>query len=576
MTLLPVEPAGNGKLHHCTTLARRNTRSREDRCRDPRNMMASFEDFVPGQFSDADDSSSEGETFEPCPKYKELDESIVNLLGNEDDYDSESDHDDKFFKYYDDEPKVGYNAQQVSTKTASFQPKDKLVNSHKMNFGNAGRSFTISAGKMGGDDVRRKDKANRATTAQVLDQRTMLIINKMLTQGHFDRITGSISVGKEANVFRAEKDTEEGTKFLALKVYKTSILTFKNRSKYVDGDFRLRRAYHGSNPRKMVKTWAEKEMRNLSRIHQAGIPCPQPLLLKGHLFLMTFIGSDDGAAAPLLLNANLSESRLHELYLELVLFMRRLFFDCKLVHADLSEFNILYHGGSAHIIDVSQAVEHDHPNAMVFLRKDCTNITTFFRNKGVATMLVKELFDFVTDLTITEHNMDAVLQAAMEKACSRSHLGMSEQDIIDEEVFKNAYIPRTLDQMTDHEKEWEKQLRGDTEDSHFQTVTGMKRDMTGAQEIPRMLEGKLQLSPSDEQEDSDDNTDEENDDAGSSVGGAEASEKKASTSKRPKDETAEEKRERKQAVKEARKEKQKTKIKKHEKKRAVKKHLSKK
>ena len=39
------------------------------------------------------------------------------------------------------------------------------------------------------------------------------------------------------------------------------------------------------------------------------------------------------------------------------------------------QFMCRYHAGKAYIIDVSQAVEHDHPNAMTFLRKDCTNIT---------------------------------------------------------------------------------------------------------------------------------------------------------------------------------------------------------
>lgn len=34
-----------------------------------------------------------------------------------------------------------------------------------------------------------------------------------------------------------------------------------------------------------------------------------------------------------------------------------------------------YHAGKAFIIDVSQSVEHDHPNALTFLRKDCSNIT---------------------------------------------------------------------------------------------------------------------------------------------------------------------------------------------------------
>ena len=36
------------------------------------------------------------------------------------------------------------------------------------------------------------------------------------------------------------------------------------------------------------------------------------------------------------------------------------------------------------MIDVSQSVEHDHPNALVFLRKDCENAISFFRKNGVA------------------------------------------------------------------------------------------------------------------------------------------------------------------------------------------------
>lgn len=57
--------------------------------------------------------------------------------------------------------------------------------------------------------------------------------------------------------------------------------------------------------------------------------------------------------------------------------------DCRLVHADLSEYNLMLDGQKLYIIDVSQSVEHAHPRSLEFLRSDCSNITKFFRSKGV-------------------------------------------------------------------------------------------------------------------------------------------------------------------------------------------------
>ena len=52
----------------------------------------------------------------------------------------------------------------------------------------------------------------------------------------------------------------------AIKIFKTSILIFKDRERYVTGEFRFRKGHCKSNPRKMVKLWAEKEVRNLKRL----------------------------------------------------------------------------------------------------------------------------------------------------------------------------------------------------------------------------------------------------------------------------------------------------------------------
>ncbi|OWF56157.1 Serine/threonine-protein kinase RIO1 [Mizuhopecten yessoensis] len=328
---------------------------------------------------------------------------------------------------------------------------------------------------------------------------------------------------------------------------------------------RFRHGYCKHNPRKMVKTWAEKEMRNLIRIHQSGILCPEPVFLRSHVLVMDFIGTD-GWPAPLLKDCDLSDSKARELYLQCIHMVRTLYHTCKLIHADLSEFNMLYHEGRVYVIDVSQSVEHDHPHALEFLRKDCTNITDFFRKKGVCTLTMKELFNFVTDVTITDDNIDAYLDHVMEMSVNRTQDDITEQQKIDDEVFKNAFIPRTLDEVIDFERDFSKAQTGKTDHILYQTVTGLKADLTGAQQKPVLLESKTDLSEahtdltepdksvvdSDEEESDSDN---ESDDSN-----------KAALSLRPRDESPNSKKERKQKVKEEQREKRKNKIPKHVKK----------
>ena len=103
-----------------------------------------------------------------------------------------------------------------------------------------------------------KDKSDRATSEQVLDPRTRIILFKMIGRGLIYEVNGCVSTGKEvcrqsiqspwreidprmqANVYHA---LTPDYKHLALKIYKTSILVFKDRDRYVSGEFRFRRGY---------------------------------------------------------------------------------------------------------------------------------------------------------------------------------------------------------------------------------------------------------------------------------------------------------------------------------------------
>ena len=76
------------------------------------------------------------------------------------------------------------------------------------------------------EKVRRKDKADRATMEQVMDPRTRMIVFKLLNRGAVREFNGCISTGKEANVYHCTMGEGENG---AVKIYKTSILVFKDR-----------------------------------------------------------------------------------------------------------------------------------------------------------------------------------------------------------------------------------------------------------------------------------------------------------------------------------------------------------
>ncbi|MCJ1294907.1 protein kinase rio1 [Xylographa carneopallida] len=338
---------------------------------------------------------------------------------------------------------------------------------------------------LGGKHERGGDKSDRATSEQVLDPRTRMILLQMINRNVVSEVNGCLSTGKEANVYHALSSPEEGSEspdvmlHRAIKVYKTSILVFKDRDKYVSGEYRFRQGYSKSNNRAMVKVWAEKEMRNLKRIYASGIPCPEPIYLRLHVLVIGFLGDRHGVPAPRLKDVVLEgihiESRWRSLYIQLLGYMRIMYQICHLVHADLSEYNILYHQDKLWIIDVSQSVEHDHPRSLEFLRMDVKNVTDYFRRNGVDTLSERTTFGFVTAI---EGPLD---QDAMAESLDKLYKIRPEEEPeddaereVDNEVFRNQYIPQTLEQVYDVERDAEKVGRGDQDELVYRDLLADK------------------------------------------------------------------------------------------------------
>ncbi|KAF9209581.1 Serine/threonine-protein kinase RIO1 [Haplosporangium sp. Z 27] len=464
--------------------------------------------------------------------------------------------------------------------------------------------------KAAGDRTKNTDKSDRATSDQVLDPRTRIILFKMLNRNIIYEVNGCISTGKEAsidaNVYHARTETGEHR---AIKIYKTSILVFKDRDRYVSGEYRFRHGYNKSNPRKMVKIWAEKEMRNLKRLHQAGIPCPEPLVLRMHVLVMGFLGDKNGWAYPRLKDAQIDEDRYPALYFQLVKYMRIMYQTCHLVHADLSEYNILYHSKTLYVIDVSQSVEHDHPHAFNFLRMDITNVSDYFRKKRVAVMGQKELFDFITDVNIemTEEAMDNELERIQNNLPLNETEAEAEKRKVDDAVFAQSYIPRHLQEVIDVERDVRKVLEGNTEELLYTKMTGIKDiderpkedeedkpsqkpkvskvPSTKSEKVTKTIkEAKTEENEvavvNEEEEEEEDGEDDDDDDEGEEEDDEDEDEEEEDKFKRQargkRNEDKESKKERKLKTKEEAREKRKTKIPKADKKRKIKSTSSKK
>ncbi|EAN96995.1 RIO kinase 1 [Trypanosoma cruzi] len=322
------------------------------------------------------------------------------------------------------------------------------------------REMTMSNRLMTMQSSREVDRSERATVENVMDPRTRLILYKLVNSGQLKEINGCVSTGKEANVYYAIAGDGSDA---AVKVFKTSILVFRDREKYVSGEFRFQR-YCKSNPRKMVRTWAEKEARNLNRLQDGGVLAPAVKLLRQHVLIMEFLG-EDGWPAPRLKDVRFpSASALDRCYLDICCTLRKMYGRCRLIHGDLSEYNLLFYRGHVVVIDVSQSVESDHPHAMDFLRRDIVNMNTFFRARGHQQLFSpQDLYHFITATPAPRgwqrcdgpDNAEEIRQHLLELRETREREGGvssvgAEQAKVDEQVFLNIAVPRTLGDVADH------------------------------------------------------------------------------------------------------------------------------
>jgi RIO kinase 1 len=227
--------------------------------------------------------------------------------------------------------------------------------------------------------MRIKDSDRRQVFGDVFDDATLMALYELSRKGYIDAIGGSFSTGKEANLFHAvsKKDGE-----IAVKIYLISTANFNAMKDYILGDPRFAGIKHSRKD--IILAWTRKEYKNLKRAEEAGVRVPKPYTTRRNILLMEFIGKD-GVPMPQLRDVKLTAVEAEHIFKRIVEYMRLLYSKAKLVHADLSEYNILVDMNTMEpvVIDMGQSVTTEHYHADMYLRRDVANVARFFKKLDI-------------------------------------------------------------------------------------------------------------------------------------------------------------------------------------------------
>ena len=228
------------------------------------------------------------------------------------------------------------------------------------------------------------------------NEKTMIYLSKFYNQGIIEKLGFTTARGKEADVYVANAGTSEKIrgKYVIVKFYRVETPSFVKMANYLVGDPRFTRKINRKKKMGVIIEWCKKEYGNLELAARAGVHAPVPYMFNGTILAMEFIGDDD-VPAPQLKHIELKDP---EKTLKQILSDIRGMYRKKLVHADVSEYNILIKGKEQvpYFIDFGQGVVLEHPNAIDFLERDVKNIVSYFKKRYGADITYEKALKEIT------------------------------------------------------------------------------------------------------------------------------------------------------------------------------------
>ena len=195
----------------------------------------------------------------------------------------------------------------------------------------------------------------------------VLALNALAKADALNSLGKSLGVGKEADIYDAITDEGERVAVKFHRLGRTSFRETRKKRGYIQR--RRHTSWHYQS-----RLAAEKEYAIMGQAYEAGVSSPQPLHQNRHAIVMGYI---DGY--------NLNDiASLDDPpgFLEDILLNTRKTYRAGIIHADLSEYNIIVQkDGTVLLIDWPQSVPTTHPNAENLLRRDVYNVLRYFERK---------------------------------------------------------------------------------------------------------------------------------------------------------------------------------------------------
>ena len=195
-----------------------------------------------------------------------------------------------------------------------------------------------------------------------------LAINALVKAGVLEAFGKPLGVGKESDVYDALTPKGERVAVKLHRLGRTSFRSTRRTRGYVAQRHHISWLYQS-------RLAAEREFEALRLVRSHHVAVPRPIRQNRHSVVMEMI---EGAELSELNQIQNPEKALKEILSNI----RRTYHKAGVVHADLSEFNIIMQpNGHILIIDWPQYVERDHPSAERLLERDVRNVVQFFKRK---------------------------------------------------------------------------------------------------------------------------------------------------------------------------------------------------